>query len=501
MKNTQNSFEYLCDDLPGGPPQGIGKILVTGVTGYIGGRLTPELLHRGYKVSIMVRKGSPEIQQRFPGAEIVIADALNYEQLKIALKGIDVAYYFLHSLQLGQKKFEQADLQMAENFRKAAEINHVNRIIYLTGLGREDEYLSPHLANRMKVAVLLEKGSVPVTVLRAGMIIGSGSASYEILRHLVKNSRIFLIPGWAMTKGQPIGIRNVMKYLVGVLENEKTKGKTFDIGGKEILTYVEMLRQLASLLGKKCYYFPAGPLTYTPLYGYFASLLTPVPAPITKVLIESCKYEVICQNNEILDIIPLERLSFQQALLKAMTAEEKDKVQTRWSDAYPPDYDSAIKLNELNYSPRYISSHILLSHKSTEALFNAFCQVGGKCGWFHSNWMWRMRGLFDRLIQGVGSSRGRRSSETLRINDVIDFWRVEDLIENKRLLLRAEMIMPGLAWLEFIADTEGGINRLNINAYFEPKGWKGYVYWYNFLPFHGIIFKNLIRQIEKRAIE
>ncbi|MDO9510125.1 MAG: SDR family oxidoreductase [Bacteroidales bacterium] len=499
MKHRTETIDYLCTDLPGGPLPGIGQILITGATGYIGGRLTPELLNRGYEVSVMVRKASPEIKDRFPGARVVVADASNFEDLCNALKGISVAYYFLHSLQLGQKQFEKADLQMAENFKRASEINGVNRIIYLTGLGREDSHLSPHLANRMKVAEILSDGAVPVTLLRAGMIIGSGSASYEILRHLVKNSRIFLIPKWAKTNGQPIGIRNVIKYLVGVLEKPETSGRSFDIGGKDVLTYVDMLRQLAFLLGKKRYYIPAGPINYTPLYGYFASLLTPVPAPITKVLIESCKYEVICQNNDILDIIPLKRLSFQEALLKAMTAEETDQVKTRWSDAYPPDYDSAVKLHELNYSPRYISSHILLSHKSPEALFDAFCQVGGTNGWFHSNWMWRLRGMFDRLIQGVGSSRGRRSADTLRINDVIDFWRVEDLVENKRLLLRAEMIMPGMAWLEFIADTEGGISRLNINAYLEPTNWKGVVYWYNFLPFHGVIFKNLIHQIERRA--
>ena len=494
---TEN--ERYCEGLMTTPDPDMGRILVTGATGYIGGRLVPVLRQRGYQVTVMVRKHSKEERERFPGCDIVAADAVNYEEMYWALKGIHTAFYMLHSLHLGQKHFEEVDQKVAENFRKAAEENGVKRIIYLTGLGSEDSKLSAHLESRMKVAYELEKGSVPVTLLRAGMIIGSGSASYEILRHLVKNTPVFFIPYWAKTKSQPIAIRDVIRYLVGVLEIPETAGKHFDIGGTDILTYDEKLKVLARLLGRRRLFLPAL-FTWTPLYGYIASLLTPVPGPITKVLIEGCKSEVICQNNDILEYIPCQRYSFEEALIKAMTAEEKDMVQTRWSDAYPPEYDLAINLHELNYSPRYVSSYLLLTHKEPATLFASFCRVGGTSGWFHSNWMWRMRGALDRIMMGVGSSRGRRSTSSLRVNDVIDFWRVENIRPDHLLLLRAEMKIPGLAWLEFFTDRGEGINRLAVTAFFEPRGIRGRIYWYMFVPFHYIIFRNLLKQIENRAL-
>lgn len=490
--------ELYCEGLVSDPRPQIGTILITGATGYIGGRLVPVLQQRGYKVRVMVRTMSKEHAERFPDCEIVRADARSYDQLYMALQGVHTAYYLLHSLRLGHKKFEEVDIEVAENFRMASEQQGVKRIIYLSGLGKETTHLSPHLENRMKVAHVLQDGPIPVTLLRAGMIIGSGSASYEILRNLVKNTPIFFIPYWAKTKSQPIAIRDVIRYLVGVLEIDKTIGQSYDIGGTDILTYDEKLKVLANLLGLRRFYFPAL-ITWTPLYGYIASLLTPVPGPITKVLIEGCKNEVICQNNDILEVIPCERLTFRQALLKAMTAEEKDLVQTRWSDAYPPEYDLAVKLHELNYSPKFTSSNLLLTHKDPGALFESFCKVGGKSGWFHSNWMWRMRGMLDRLFMGVGSARGRRSFSSLRVNDVIDFWRVENIKQDNLLLLRAEMLIPGHAWLEFFTEKGEGINRLAVNAFFEPRGIRGRLYWYLFVPFHIIIFSNLLKQIERRA--
>lgn len=284
-------WETYCEGLPSTPCPEKGLILVSGATGYIGGRLVPVLLKRGYQVRVMVRAMSEELPGRFPGCEIVEADALCFEDLKKALKGVYVAYFLLHSLRLGFKDFERADLEVAENFSLAAAEGGVSRIIYLSGLGRDEAGLSPHLENRMKVARILQQGPVPLTLLRAGMIIGSGSASYEILRHLVKNSPFFFIPYWARTKSQPIAIRDVIRYLVGVLEIEESIGESYDIGGTDILTYDEKLRELSRLMGLRRFFFPAL-ITWTPLYGYIASLLTPVPGPITKVLIEGCKNEV-----------------------------------------------------------------------------------------------------------------------------------------------------------------------------------------------------------------
>lgn len=480
------------------PKPGVDTILVTGATGYIGGRLVPELTKLGYKLRVLVRVSSPIYKERWPNVEIAFGDAQNYDKLKASLEGVHTAFYLIHSLNLGHKKFESVDLLVAENFRKAAEEQNVKRIIYLCGLGDENSKLSPHLRNRIKVAEYLSAGKIPVTTLRAGMIIGSGSASYEILKDLIYNSPLFFVPKWAKTKSQPVAIRNVLKFLVGVMEKPETAGRVFDIGGKDILTYDEMLRTFASILGKKKIFLP-GLITYTPLYGLIAGWLTSVPGPLTKVLVEGCKNEVICQNDDLKNFLNFEPLTFREAIESALENEERDTISTRWTDAYPPQHDTAIKLHELNYSPTYTRSYLILTHKDPAAVFNSFCKVGGKNGWFHNNWMWRLRGALDKLLMGVGTSRGRRSSSTLRVNDVVDFWRVENIQQNRFLLLRAEMKLPGLAWLEFNIDNGVGVNKLSVNAYFEPKGIKGVLYWYNFLPFHNVIFTNLLKQIERRS--
>jgi uncharacterized protein YbjT (DUF2867 family) len=314
--------ELFCADLPSKPQPEIGKILVTGANGYIGGRLIPELLNRGYDVRVMVRKNSPEYFKQWPGVEISAADALDRNSLSGALKGIHTAYYLIHSLLLGQKSFEKADLLAATNFRNAAEEQGVKRIIYLSGLGNRNTKLSPHLDNRMKVADYLAQGSIPITVLRAGMIIGAGSASYQILRNLVDNTPVFLIPKWAKTKSQPISVRGVMMYLIGVLEQEETAGKRFDIGGPDIVTYVEKLKILAGILGKKRFFLPSF-LSFSSFYGTIAGWLSSVPKPVCKILVEGCKNEVICQNNDINKHVNIECLSFKASLLSALSHENK----------------------------------------------------------------------------------------------------------------------------------------------------------------------------------
>jgi uncharacterized protein YbjT (DUF2867 family) len=489
---------WYCDQLSTRPVPEKGLILVTGATGYIGGRLVPELLARKYRIRVMVRTYSADYAERWPGAEVVEGDALNLESLLAALEGVDTAYYLIHSLLLGQKKFEETDIQAAVNFRTAAENQKISSIIYLGGLGDINTTLSAHLKNRTIVGEKLSTGSIPVTILRAGMIIGSGSASYEILSNLVRNTPIFFIPKWARTQAQPIALRDVIKYLVGVLELEEASGREFDIGGSTVLTYDEKLIRLSQLLGKKRLFLPA--LITTPaLYGYLASLLTPVPGPITKVLVRGCKNEVICQNSDIRELIPFEPLGFDEAIREAVEIEAKDEVTSRWSDSFPSATEVPLKLTQIHPLPRYNSSYCLLTHKEPSDIFRSFCSIGGKRGWFHGNWMWRLRGMVDRLLLGAGSSRGRRSYSELRVDDVIDFFRVEDIRKDKQLLLRAEMILPGKAWLEFIIDSYDDLQKLTITAYFQPKGIWGFMYWYFFLPFHFYIFKTLIKKIEKKS--
>lgn len=471
---------------------------MTGASGYIGGRLVPELLARGYKVRVMVRSFFPEYSRLWPGAEVTLADTHTIDSLKPALEGIDTAYYLIHSLRLGPKRFEQADIDSAANFRKVAQEKGLKRIIYLGGLGDIRGALSSHLRNRAEVAEELKRGQTPVTVLRAAIIVGSGSASYEIIQHLVRKLPLIFIPPWAKNRCQPLAIRDVIKYLVGVLEMPETVGRSFDIGGKDVLTYEMMLKDLAELLRKKILFISV-PFSNIRFYAYGASLLTPVPESITECLMEGLKNEVVCQDEKIKTLIPFEPLSYREAIVRAMSREEQDKVYTRWSDAYYPDYELALKLHELKNRPQYIASDSIRSMKGASELFRSICKIGGRKGWFHSNWLWRLRGGIDRILLGVGSVRGRRSYSSLKVNDVIDFWRIEDIQENKRLLLRAEMRLPGRAWLEFNVKENEGKRDLSVTAYYDTQDIFGKIYWYLCLPLHHFIFHNLIKEIEKRS--
>lgn len=491
----------FCADLPTRPNPKIGRILVTGASGYIGGRLVPELLTRGYRVRALVRRDSPEYHERWARAEVAIADVLHSSQtgLEAALKGIDTAYYLLHSLHLGPKEFEAADLKAARNFRKAAEKQKVKRIIYLGGLGDVRNPLSSHLQNRIEVANELKKGRVPVTSLRAAIIIGSGSASYEIVRHLVRKVPVIPIPTWAENRCQPIAVRDVIKYLVGVLETPKTKGNDFDIGGRDVLTYKSMLAILGRIRRKKQVFipFPFFPIRFG---AYITSFFTPVPHPITHCLLEGLKNDVVCRDNTIKTLIPFEPLAYREAVVRAMSREDQDRVATRWSDAYPPAHELAIKLHELSKKPAYRSVYAILSKKQPAALFQSTCQIGGRKGWFNNNWLWRLRGILDRMLMGVGTSRGRKNYSFLEINDVVDFWRIEDLKKDRRLLLRAEMKLPGRAWLEFsIKKGISGLQTLYVIAHFDTKTLFGKLYWYACLPFHALIFQKLLKDIEKRS--
>ena len=318
-----------CQELPTTPRPEIGTVLVTGATGYIGARLVPELLARGYRVRLMVRRESPEERQRWPTAEIAVADALDPTALAEALRGIHTAYYLIHSLRLGKGEFESADIRAAVNFRKAAEVNGVDRIIYLGGLGDVSTDLSAHLKSRMRVAEELDRGEVKTTIIRAAMIIGSGSISYEIVKHLVIRLPLLFVPRWARTECQPISIRDVVKYLIGVLETPVSSGRTFDIGGGKILRYDEILQILAQLMGKKRLFLPS-PVSSVAVYAYVAGLVSPVPASIIRCLMEGCRNRVVCNNNDIHKIIPMDLIPFEDALLRALSHEQQDDPSTRW---------------------------------------------------------------------------------------------------------------------------------------------------------------------------
>jgi hypothetical protein len=297
-----------------------------------------------------------------------------------------------------------------------------------------------------------------------------------------------------------VAVRDVIKYLVGVLETPEAAGGIFDIGGTDVLTYKDMLKIMTEVLGLKRTFVPAPPVGIG-IYAYLASLITPVPMRICRCLLECTRDQVVCHNEEIKRILPFRVLGYREAIVRALSREEQDRVHTRWSDAYPPSHELAIKLHELDELPTYTSCYSLLTEKSSSSLFRSICRIGGKEGWFHSNLLWRIRGAMDRLLMGVGTSRGRKSASSLGINDVIDFWRVEDYRINERLLLRAEMKLPGRAWLEFRIQKSNDRNCLSVKAHFQTRGLWGKLYWYLFLPFHIFIFKGLIQQIERMSHE
>ncbi len=489
---------YVCHDLPTPVRKDLGPILVTGASGYIGGRLVPELICRGYEVRVMVRGDAAEYEDVWPDADVVAGDALDPDSLSQALAGVGGAYYLIHSMVLGPQGFAEADMQAARNFRLAAERAGVQRLVYLGGLGCREQGLSPHLDSRLRVAQELQSGSIPTTVLRASVIIGSGSASFEIIKNLINRLPVIPLPKWAFNASQPIGIRDVVKYLVGAMEAPEARGRSFDIGGPEVLTYAEMMKTLTGILGRRTRFLRTV-IGNTRLYGYIMSLLTPVPAPITMCLVGGLKNDTVCDDNDIREIVPFDLVPFREAIVRALDREEQDHVATRWSDAYPAAHELSVKLHQLRRPPRYTAHYTLLTGCPAPKLFDAFTHIGGDEGWFDANWMWRTRGMIDRLLFGVGTARGRRSKKELWVHDVIDFWRVENIIPDRRLLLRAEMRMPGRAWLEFAVGQKDGQNELAITAHYATRSVWGDLYWRFFQPFHGYIFAGLLKQIEKRA--
>ena len=505
--NPEKVNYHYCDDLPTSPLADVKTVLVSGANGYVARRLVPELLFRGYRVRCMLReKGMSELLNH-PNLEYVYADARNKDPLRLAMKGIDVAYYLIHSMRMVKSKLRQADKEVARNFREAAEECGVKKIIYLGGLGETSKVLSRHLQSRIEVGSILSEGPIPVIRLRGAIIIGTGSASYELLKSMIQHTRwIPFLPEFN-SRCQPIAIRDVIKYLVGVLETDGLTTRKYPIGGKDVMTYEEMVQRFAKVLDKRVRFFnvswvplPVGLMCQ--LFAYWLHLFISVPVNITCLLLESLRTDVVCPDETIREILPFETVGFETAVQWALQKEQNSMVYSHWSDVPPENMADLLPLCEFESSNFIVEEHSKDIPASAEAVFQSVCRIGGSYGWVHANLLWQIRGFIDRVLGGVGLNRGRRDPNTLRIGDSVDFWRVENLILNRELLLRAELISPGLSWLQFaLQPLDDGHTRLTLRAHFIPDPVWGRVYWSLLSKFHTYIFRGMLKYFYKESVQ
>ena len=478
------------------------KILLTGANGYIGKRLLPVLIEQGHEVFAVVRD-----QQRFESSHLELSnlhvlelDFLRENPVDSLPKDIDAAYYLIHSMSSGLDDFNELESLSARNFVKLLDHTSARQIIYLGGISNAEK-LSKHLESRRNVETILSAASASVTILRAGIIVGSGSASFEIIRDLVEKLPVMVTPKWLNTRCQPIAIRNVIQYLEKVLLNKQCLGRTFDIGGTEILTYREMLLQFASVRKLKRHIYTL-PIMTPRLSSYWLYFVTATSYNLAVNLVNSMKVEVVCRDNEIREIIDIPLINYRNSIEMAFERIEQNMVLSSWKDAMVSG-QKYVDLNKWIEVPRYgcFKGHQSIAIKNDpERVLSNIWSIGGDRGWYYASWLWSIRGFLDKLVGGVGLRRGRTNTGTIHSGDALDFWRVIYADKKaRRLLLFAEMKLPGEAWLEFRIESQSGQETLLQTATFRPKGLMGRIYWYMLYPFHTFIFSGMCRRIEAYA--
>ena len=472
------------------------RILVTGATGYVGGRLIPRLLDSGYQVRVFVRDAR-RLQGRswVNKVQVSVGDVFDPETLNAAMQGVDTAYYMIHSM-MDSQEFHQRDVLAAGNFGKAAREAGVQRIIYLGGLGEPEADLSPHLRSRQQTGDVLRESGVPVTEFRAAIIVGSGSVSFEMIRYLTERLPVMICPQWVFTKVQPISISDVLEYLVQSVDNTESAGKTIEIGGSDVLTYGEMMTQYAQVRGLKRYLLPVPVLTPR-LSSHWVHWITPIPSEIAQPLIEGLRNEVILHNDSAGQLFPeITPIAYRPAVQQALNHLKAGSIETRWSDSLASSQGDIPSVLLTTQEGMIVERRQKTIQASPEEAYNEFTTLGGERGWLYMDWAWRLRGTLDRLLGGVGLRRGRRHPTQVRVGDVIDFWRVESVQYASHIRLRAEMKVPGDAWLQFEVspNKEGGACLIQ-TAYFAPKGLAGFLYWYILYPIHGLIFSGMINSL------
>jgi len=499
--------------VPGTGPDGRPRpdaplAVVTGVTGYVGGRLVPELLTAGYRVRAVVR--SPDrLRDRpwFDDVDVVQADASRPDEIGPALAGAHVAYYLIHSLGTGPE-FAERDRRTARAFADAARDAAVGRVVYLGGLTPDDEELSEHLASRAEVGEILLASGVPTTVLRAAVILGSGSASFEMMRYLTERLPAMTTPRWVDNRIQPIAIRDVLRYLVGAAAMPPDVNRGFDIGGPDVLTYRDMMQDYAAEAGLRRRVIAGVPLLTPRLSSLWVSLVTPVPAGLARPLVGSLVHEVVCGEHDIARYVPDPPdglVGFRRAVRLALRRVQEASVATRWSSASVPGAPSDPLPSDPDWAggSLYVDERRVRVDASPAALWRVIEGVGGERGWYSWPFAWQVRGLLDRLAGGPGLRRGRRDPGRLLVDDAVDWWRVEAIEPGRLLRLRAEMRVPGLAWLELRVEEDRGWTEAPVvfsqRALFHPTGLGGQLYWWSVTPFHGVVFGGMQRNIAAAA--
>lgn len=475
-------------------------VLVTGATGYIGGRLVPCLLEAGHQVRCVARVPQKLADRPWcsdPSVEIVAGDADNREQLVTAMRGCGAAYYLIHSMMAAGPAYRARDRLLANTFAAAAAEAGIDRIIYLGGLGETGEDLSEHLTSRREVEQALASGPVPVTVLRAAMIIGSGSASFEILRYLVERLPIMVTPRWVRTECQPIAVRNVLHYLVACLETPATTGRTLDIGGPDVLTYEALMKTMAQARQLPRRLIVPVPVLTPRLSSLWIHLVTPLSHRIARPLAEGLRNRVVCRDDQAHRLMPQRLLTVRESIDAALGQMAAGEVETTWSGA-----------GSLPHDPDWAGGTVFVDrrqatiHASPENVYHAVCRIGGDQGYYAADWLWQLRGWLDLLVGGPGLRRGRRDPQHLAYGEALDFWRVTGIEPSRRLELRAEMRLPGEASLEFEIQPDNANPtraRLTQTARFKPKGLFGLAYWFAVLPLHALVFQGMLNGIRRAA--
>ncbi len=474
-------------------------ILLTGATGYIGGRLAPRLIEAGYRIRCFTRSRAKILSRPWaqdPSVTVVEGDANDEAALTEALRGCQAAYFLIHSMDAAGHEYRERDLAIAHAFGRAAAAAGVPRILYLGGLGEGTDALSEHLASRREVEVALGVAGVPVTVLRAAMIIGSGSASFEILRYLVERLPIMITPRWVRTEAQPISVRDVLHYLIAALETPETTGRAIDIGGPDIWSYEQMMKEMARALGLRQRFVIPVPILTPRLSALWIHLITPLGANIAQPLAEGLRNRVVVRNDDAHRLMPHQCRSIPEAMAAAVSRYESGTVETAWSDAGTipgdPEWAGGTEFRE---------QRARTTEASPAVVWREICSIGGERGYYTSDVLWHLRGILDRMLGGPGLRRGRRSPTEVRLGDALDFWRVTAIEPGKRLELTAEMLLPGVATLTLAVEpgAKGG-SLITLDARFRPRGLFGIAYWWAVYPLHGIVFRGMLRGIAREAV-